>query len=121
VTTSLSNGAVSVTQFERLAEVAAPRAGLALLRCRLVTGRTHQIRAHLAARGWPLVGDPTYGEPRWMRVADVELAQALRAFPRQALHACRLAFKHPITSALVIVEAPVPPDMRALLGACGLE
>jgi 23S rRNA pseudouridine1911/1915/1917 synthase len=56
-----------------------------------------------------------------MRVADVELAQALRAFPRQALHACRLAFKHPITSALVIVEAPVPPDMRALLGACGLE
>jgi len=121
VTTSLSNGAVSVTQFERLAEVAAPRAGLALLRCRLVTGRTHQIRAHLAARGWPLVGDPTYGEPRWMRVADVELAQALRAFPRQALHACRLAFKHPITSALVIVEAPVPLDMRALLGACGLE
>jgi 23S rRNA pseudouridine1911/1915/1917 synthase len=123
VITSESKGAVSVTQFERLAEVAARKAGLALVRCRLVTGRTHQIRAHLAARGWPLVGDPTYGEPRWMQVADTDLAQTLRAFPRQALHAWRLAFTHPITSARVVVEAPVPTDMRALLektGFCGV-
>ncbi len=62
---SATVGAPSLTRFERLARVAAPRAGLSLLRCRLETGRTHQIRVHLAARGWPLVGDPTYGEPRW--------------------------------------------------------
>src|SRR5262245_2617213 len=123
VIASTSKGADSVTRFERLSEAAAPRAGLALLRCRLVTGRTHQIRAHLAARGWPIVGDPTYGEPRWMRIADEDLADALRTFPRQALHAWRLAFRHPVTSARVEVEAPVPADMRALLektGFCGV-
>jgi 23S rRNA pseudouridine1911/1915/1917 synthase len=121
VITSSSNGAVSVTQFERLAEVAAPKAGLALLRCHLLTGRTHQIRAHLAARGWPIVGDPTYGEARWMRVVDVDLAEALRAFSRQALHAWRLSFRHPITSARVEVEAPIPHDMGALLDATDLR
>src|SRR2546430_7404130 len=61
VVASAASGAHSVTQFERLARVRAPRAGLALLRCRLVTGRRHQIRVHLAARGWPIVGDPVYG------------------------------------------------------------
>ena len=58
VVASVTVGAESLTRFERLARVAAPRAGLALLRCRLATGRTHQIRVHLAARGWPLVGIP---------------------------------------------------------------
>ena len=56
VVASVTVGAESLTRFERLARVAAPRAGLSLLRCRLATGRTHQIRVHLAARGWPLVG-----------------------------------------------------------------
>jgi 23S rRNA pseudouridine1911/1915/1917 synthase len=121
VITSSGQGAASVTRFERLAEVAARNAGLALVRCRLVTGRTHQIRAHLAARGWPIVGDPTYGEPRWTRVADVDLAETLRAFPRQALHAWRLAFTHPITTKRVVVEAPVPDDLRALVSTCALE
>lgn len=115
VTASPSTGAVSVTRFERLAEVAAPRAGLALVRCRLVTGRTHQIRAHLAASGWPIVGDPTYGEPRWTRVVDGDLAAALRAFPRQALHAWRLAFRHPVTGAPVAIEAPLPNDLIQLM------
>ena len=115
VAASSSKGAPSLTRFERLGEVAAPRAGLSLLRCRLVTGRTHQIRAHLAARGWPIVGDPTYGEPRWMRVANVDLADALCAFPRQALHASHLSFRHPVTSAVVNVEAPIPEDIRDLL------
>ena len=58
VVASADVGAASLTRFERLARVAAPAAGLSLLRCRLVTGRTHQIRVHLAARGWPIVGDP---------------------------------------------------------------
>ena len=60
VIASTTAGAASLTRFERLASVAAPSAGLSLVRCRLVTGRRHQIRVHLAARGWPIVGDATY-------------------------------------------------------------
>jgi 23S rRNA pseudouridine1911/1915/1917 synthase len=117
---SPDSGVASLTRFQRLAEVAAPRAGLALLRCRLMTGRTHQIRVHLAARGWPIVGDLTYGEPRWTRIADPALAAALRAFPRQALHAWRATVTHPVTRDPLRLECPVPTDFNALLSACGL-
>jgi 23S rRNA pseudouridine1911/1915/1917 synthase len=110
-------GAPSLTRFERLGCVAAPRAGLSLLRCRLVTGRTHQIRAHLAARNWPPVGDPVYGEPRWTSIADPILAAALRAFARPALHAWRLAFRHPVTDRRILLEAPLPHDFQGLLTA----
>src|SRR5471032_3265505 len=120
VVASVVDGAESLTRFVRLGRVAAPRVGLALLRCRLVTGRTHQIRVHLSARGWPIVGDPAYGEPRWEQVADPLLAATLRAFPRQALHAWRVAFVHPITRARLELEAPVPPDIDGLMRACGL-
>jgi 23S rRNA pseudouridine1911/1915/1917 synthase len=112
-------GAPSVTHFERLAQVAAPRIGAALLRCRLVTGRTHQIRVHLAARGWPIVGDPMYGGNGWSRVTDATLSDTLRTFPRQALHAWRLGFVHPITMRRLVIEAPAPEDMRALIQGIG--
>jgi 23S rRNA pseudouridine1911/1915/1917 synthase len=121
VVASATVGAESLTRFERLGRAAAPRAGLSLLRCRLATGRTHQIRVHLAARGWPLVGDPTYGEPRWAEIDDPGLAATLRAFPRQALHAWRVGFSHPITRAGITIEAPVPPDIGSLLDAAGLK
>jgi 23S rRNA pseudouridine1911/1915/1917 synthase len=114
-------GAESLTRFERLARVAAPRAGLSLLRCQLVTGRTHQIRVHLAASGWPIVGDPAYGEPRWEKVKDPLLAATLRAFPRQALHAWRVAFTHPITRVRLTIDAPVPADIDALLAIARLS
>ena len=116
---SATVGAPSLTRFERLARVAAPRAGLSLLRCRLATGRTHQIRVHLAARGWPLVGDPAYGEPRWSQIADPTLAATLRAFPRQALHAWRVGLIHPVTGARLEIEAPVPDDLKELLHGVG--
>ncbi len=77
---------------------------VSLLRCRLVTGRMHQIRVHLAHRGWPLVGDATYG-----------LKNAPLAFPRQALHAWRVALTHPVTRERIDIEAPLPEDMQALL------
>jgi len=120
VAASATVGAESLTRFERLGRVAAPRAGLSLLRCRLATGRTHQIRVHLAARGWPLVGDPMYGEPRWSQIDDPLLAATVRAFARQALHAWRVAFTHPMTRARLTIEAPVPRDLADLLNAVGL-
>ena len=113
-------GARCLTRFERLASVAAPDAGLALLRCALVTGRRHQLRVHLSANGWPIVGDRKYGAPHWSRVADPALAQTLRAFPRQALHAHQLDFMHPETGRRVTIEAPVPGDIGTLLKQCGL-
>jgi 23S rRNA pseudouridine1911/1915/1917 synthase len=76
--------------------------GHALLDVRLETGRTHQIRVHLAAIGLPVVADPVYG------VRDPELE-------RQFLHAWRLAFPHPVTEATVEVESPLPPDLQAAL------
>ena len=91
--------------------------GLALLRCRLVTGRTHQIRVHLAAADLPIVGDPVYGRPRYPRVRDRALEARLQSFPRQALHAERIAFHHPTTQELVEVVAPVPQDLQDLLRA----
>jgi 23S rRNA pseudouridine1911/1915/1917 synthase len=81
----------------------------------------HQIRVHLAARGWPLVGDPVYGEPRWSKVRDPVLAALLSAFSRQALHAWRLTLTHPVTGARLRLEAPVPRDLADLLTATGLS
>jgi 23S rRNA pseudouridine1911/1915/1917 synthase len=80
-----------------------------------MTGRTHQIRVHLASRGWPIVGDTKYGEPLWARIEDPELAAALRRFSRQALHAWRICFEHPITRQSLICEAPPPEDFQKLL------
>jgi 23S rRNA pseudouridine1911/1915/1917 synthase len=113
-------GAPSLTRFERLAHVAAPPAGLALLRCRLVTGRTHQIRVHLAACGWPLVGDAKYGDPNRPPVQDPTIGRLLQTFPRQALHAASLSFTHPATRRRILIEAPVPEDIEALLAVTEL-
>ena len=94
-----------------------PALDLALLRLTLVTGRTHQIRVHLAAIRCPVVGDPVYGRPRYEKVRDAELKRTLAAFPRQALHAERIAFLHPVTRVAVDVTAPWPADLRDLVAA----
>jgi len=114
-------GAVSLTRFERLGHVESAGCALALMRCQLVTGRMHQIRVHLAASGWPIVGDRKYGEPRWHQAETAALRDALGGFTRQALHAWTLSFTHPFTGERLKVEAPVPDDMRGLIAACGLE
>ena len=119
VAASVSTGAFSLTSYAVDAVTTAAAVAFSLVRCRIATGRTHQIRVHLAARGWPIVGDPVYGEPRWREVTDPAVAAAASAFSRQALHASRLAFRHPEMGALIRVEAPIPPDMRALLTAVG--
>jgi 23S rRNA pseudouridine1911/1915/1917 synthase len=90
----------------------------AALQVNLETGRTHQIRVHLAHVGYPIVGDPVYaGRLRLPPGATPELVEALRAFRRQALHAHRLALAHPETGQWMEWESPVPHDMRALLDA----
>jgi 23S rRNA pseudouridine1911/1915/1917 synthase len=79
--------------------------GAALVEARPETGRTHQIRVHLAAVGAPLLGDARYGGPR--RVGEV-------AVPRVMLHAARLALRHPRSGEALVIEAPVPEDFRAV-------
>ena len=86
------------------------------VRVQLETGRTHQIRVHLAHAGFPLVGDRVYGGRLTLpRGATEELREALRDFPRQALHAARLEFEHPVSGKPVACAAPLPADMVALL------
>jgi 23S rRNA pseudouridine1911/1915/1917 synthase len=86
------------------------------VRISLETGRTHQIRVHMAHVHYPLVGDPVYGgRVRLPRGAAPALTQALREFSRQALHAARLALEHPATGATLSFAAPLPADMEALI------
>ncbi|MBV6415794.1 MAG: Ribosomal large subunit pseudouridine synthase D [Steroidobacteraceae bacterium] len=88
------------------------------VRVTLETGRTHQIRVHLAHAGFPIVGDPVYGGRRRLPAgASPALREALGNFPRQALHAARLAFAHPSSGEELDFESPLPADMAALLAA----
>ena len=105
------DGAACETRYEVVGSgLQAPGSGLgasgsgvqAVVRCELLTGRTHQIRVHLAARGWPIVGDRVYGEE-----------SALIA--RQALHAWRVTFPHPVTRESMTITSPIPADIAALL------
>lgn len=117
-------GKIAITQywtvesFGQQVGASAGRAAAALLECRLHTGRTHQIRAHLAHLGAPLIGDPLYGKQRALRAegphAD-DADAAARAFPRQALHAAVLGFKHPVSGEELRFESPLPADISALL------
>jgi 23S rRNA pseudouridine1911/1915/1917 synthase len=88
----------------------------------LETGRTHQIRVHMAHRHYPLVGDPVYGgRPRIPRGASEQLIAALRGFPRQALHARALGLLHPQTEEEVHFECPLPADIEDLLAVLKRE
>jgi 23S rRNA pseudouridine1911/1915/1917 synthase len=109
-------GKQALTRYRMLSQ---HNAAVALLECRLATGRTHQIRVHLAAKGYPIVGDPVYLRriPAAARGLPDEQRRMLLDFPRQALHAARLGFAHPRTGALLSFETPPPADMQTLLAA----
>lgn len=108
------DGRESVTHYRVLARFRAHTH----VRVMLETGRTHQIRVHLAHAGYPIVGDATYGRRLAIpKGATPRLDAALRGFRRQALHAARLAFEHPMTGGSCEFSAPVPGDMRELLDA----
>lgn len=110
-----ATGAASLTEYEVLSRSTGDARGLSLVRCRLGTGRTHQIRVHLADRGWPIVGDPTYGEAPRRRLLDLAVDRHARGFGRQALHAWRLAFRLPSTGERRTFEAPLPDDLLGLI------
>ncbi len=101
----------------RVVETFGAPAGLALIECWLETGRTHQIRVHMAHAGHGLVGDPVYGGKRKLaaKVFSAATSEAVRAFPRQALHAAVLGFEHPVTGENLRFEADLPRDMQDLI------
>jgi len=110
-----SEGKESATRYETLSTSDdARRSPVSLLRCELVTGRMHQIRVHLAARGWPIVGDRVYGAGKAGTAGGAGGA-------RQALHAWRVSLPHPVTGASLVIVAPVPDDMRGLIEAANLR
>ncbi len=110
----------TIESFGQQAGASAGRAAATLLECRLHTGRTHQIRAHMAHLGCPLIGDPLYGKQRAFKAEGAhasEVAALVEAFPRQALHAAVLGFVHPVTGANLRFESAMPADMATLLAA----
>ncbi len=110
------NGRAALTHYRTLR---AWQVAIALLECRLSTGRTHQIRVHLASRGHPLVGDPVYLRrvPAAARTLPESIRLRLLDFPRQALHATRLGFTHPRTGRALSFASDPPPDMAELIAA----
>ncbi|MEL6839172.1 MAG: RluA family pseudouridine synthase [Pseudomonadota bacterium] len=115
---SFTTGRHAVTRARIIAPLGMPPAA-ALIECWLETGRTHQIRVHMAHCGHALIGDPVYGGRRKLSpkaIGDAGVA-AVAGFPRQALHAATLGFEHPISGENLAFEAEIPADMRDLLRA----
>ncbi|SLN46474.1 Ribosomal large subunit pseudouridine synthase D [Roseisalinus antarcticus] len=110
-----SGGRHATTRARVLEPFGAPPVA-ALLECQLETGRTHQIRVHMAHVGHGLIGDPVYGGRRKLsRTATSQAARdAVAAFPRQALHAATLGFRHPVTGEMLKFVAEMPQDMQEL-------
>lgn len=116
----VSSGKRALSHFECLQR----RQGLSLVAVRLETGRTHQIRVHMQHLGMPLVGDPIYGRrltTAQRALVDAHGLAALEGFQRQALHAKRLSFSHPVTGAVCAFEVDLPVDYSSLLASLGFE
>jgi len=110
----VKRGRESVTNYRVLVRFAA----YTFCAMRLETGRTHQIRVHFAHARHPLVGDPVYGGRLGIPAgASERLATALRGFGRQALHASRIEFRHPVSAATLRFQSPLPEDFVGLLQA----
>jgi len=107
-----SRGKRAVTHWKRLDVLK----DAALVECRLETGRTHQVRVHMASIGHPLIGDPVYGRAGKTHGKILKELQ----FHRQALHAAELGFIHPVTKNRLSFSSPMPPDMQELFNALGV-
>ena len=108
-TISRTEGKDATTLWERLAE--SQDGEIALLRCRLLTGRTHQIRVHLAHAGHPVLGDDKYGD------FAINHGLAKRGVRRLFLHACRLSLRDPLEKNQILLQSPLPADMQTFLEA----
>ncbi|WP_149759438.1 RluA family pseudouridine synthase [Neomesorhizobium albiziae] len=106
------------TVLEKFAEGRTDTVQAALVECRLETGRTHQIRVHMAHIGHPVIGDPDYGQAFRTKANRLPepLKDKVKSFSRQALHAGLLAFRHPATHIELKFEAPMPGDMEEIVG-----
>ncbi len=107
----VTGGRHAITDYE----VVEPLRYVSLLRCRLRTGRTHQIRVHMKHIGHPIVGDSVYSGPQWRGIPDKQVQKALASMKRQALHAARITLPHPRSGETMTFESPLPPDLAALL------
>jgi 23S rRNA pseudouridine1911/1915/1917 synthase len=97
---AIDSGVPSETRYEVLSAFD----GHAIVRCELVTGRTHQIRVHISSEGWPIIGDRVYGIPH-------------ERLTRQALHSWRITLPHPVSREALTIEAPMPDDLIAVVGS----
>ena len=104
----VAGGRAAITDYE----VAERLRYVSLVRCRLRTGRTHQIRVHMKHLGHPIVGDPLYSGPQWRGIPEKRVQKLLSSLGRQMLHAARITFGDPP----ITVEAPLPADFAAVLG-----
>ena len=121
------SGKIAITNYRALEtfgrlDATGTQPAAALVECRLETGRTHQIRVHMAHIGAPVLGDQTYGKHRWLKAegkgpAIERAAATAKNFERQALHAAILGFEHPITKKPLRFERPPPADMAELIDA----
>jgi 23S rRNA pseudouridine1911/1915/1917 synthase len=112
-------GRYAITHYEVLEGLTPAQPIASLVRCELETGRTHQIRVHMAHLGHPLLGDATYGsgfKTKANRLSEPQ-KEALTALNRQALHAAILGFEHPRSGEFMRFESPLPADMATLLQA----
>lgn len=112
-----NGGKLAITNYEVLKRFGEPLAPvISLVRCILQTGRTHQIRVHMAHLGHPVVGDPVYGTGRAKRPGlTPELRESITRLNRQALHAASLGFVHPVTGENLYLESPLPTDLSELI------
>ena len=109
----VAGGRNAITDYE----VAERLRYVSLVRCRLRTGRTHQIRVHMKHLGHPIVGDPAYSGPQWRGIPDKRVQKLLSSLERQMLHAARISFAHPGDGRTVVVEAELPADFAGVIQA----
>ena len=110
------NGKMAITKWQLL-DVYSPFASL--IQCKLETGRTHQIRVHMSSLGYSIIGDDLYGKTiskkRYKNNSLKEKLKLVESFERQALHATKLSFEHPITKKYLNFSSDLPQDMRNLI------
>ena len=111
-----NNGKIAITKWQLL-DVYSPFASL--IQCKLETGRTHQIRVHMSSLGYGIIGDDLYGKSiskkRFKNNSIKEKVKLVESFERQALHAIKLSFEHPITKKYLKFSSDLPQDMRNLI------